>query len=80
MQWVKCDVSKYFDNIDHEVLKKNLQKIIIDRDVLLLLFKIIDGYSMDLGKSILLGNQSSQWFALYYLDEMDRFIKNQKKS
>lgn len=27
------------------------------------------------GKGLPLGNQTSQWFAIYYLDEMDRLIK-----
>ncbi len=26
-----------------------------------------------------MGNQSSQWFALYYLDRLDRFIKERLK-
>jgi len=40
-----------------------------------LLCKIINSYENKLGIGLPLGNQTSQWFALYYLDEIDRFIK-----
>lgn len=72
---LKCDIAKYFDNIDHAVLKAKLRKAISDNDVLCLLDTIIDSYNKDSGKGIPLGNQTSQWFALYYLDEVDRLVK-----
>ena len=48
-----------------------------DPDVLLLLFRIIDSYEKSPGKGLPLGNQASQWFAVYYLDGFDRFIKSE---
>ena len=36
---------------------------------------IIDSYETDSGKGIPLGNQTSQWFAIYYLNSLDRMIK-----
>ena len=36
---------------------------------------IIDSYESKPGKGLPLGNQTSQWFANYYLDEFDRLIK-----
>ncbi|MBQ9512406.1 MAG: reverse transcriptase, partial [Lachnospiraceae bacterium] len=71
---LKCDVRKYFDNIDHAVLK-GLLKDFPDERVRALLFDIIDSHHPDTGKGLPLGNQSSQWFALYYLDRIDRLIK-----
>ena len=74
---LKCDISKYFASIDHEVLKKQLARVIKDEDVRRLLFHYIDSYDTDgrPGRGIPLGNQSSQWFAVYYLDPVDRLIK-----
>lgn len=72
---LKCDIAKYFDNIDHAVLKAKLKSAILDADILNLLYQIIDSYHPDTGKGIPLGNQTSQWFALYYLDPVDRLIK-----
>lgn len=74
---LKCDIHKYFASIDHEVLKEKLQKVIKDPDVRNLIFYYIDGYETEgrPGKGLPLGNQSSQWFAIFYLDSMDRVIK-----
>ena len=36
---------------------------------------IIGSYEKSPGKGLPLGNQCSQWFALYYLDSLDRLIK-----
>jgi hypothetical protein len=58
-------------------LKQKLARIIWDKDVLKLLFLIIDSYESEAEKGLPLGNQTSQWFALYYLDAFDRLIKEQ---
>ena len=72
---LKCDFYKYFANINHSILKQKLTKIIHDRDVLRLLYGIIDSYGSEQGKGLPLGNQTSQWYALYYLDKFDRYVK-----
>ncbi len=74
---LKCDIAKYFANIDHEVLKTQLTKIIPDSDVCSLLLQYIDSYETEgkPGKGLPLGNQSSQWFGIYYLDPLDRLVK-----
>ena len=71
---LKCDVRKYFDSIDHDVLKYLLRRF-PDKDVKAFFYEIIDSYNADTGKGLPMGNQSSQWFALYYLDKLDRLIK-----
>ena len=74
---LKCDVSKYFASIDHEVLKELLRKAIKDEDLLELLYHYIDSYETEgrPGVGLPLGNQSSQWFAIYYLNPLDRLVK-----
>ena len=72
---LKTDIRKYFDSIDHEVLKEKLFKVVRDEDVRKLLYLIIDSYEKESGKGLPLGNQTSQWFALYYLDPIDRLVK-----
>lgn len=76
---LKCDIRKYFDNIDHKVLKDKLQKVIKDCRIKKLLTQIIDSYESSHNKGLPLGNQTSQWFAIYYLDELDRLIKEKLK-
>ena len=76
--FLKCDVRKYFDSIDHDALKYLLRRF-PDKEVLTFLYQIIDSYNADTGKGLPMGNQSSQWFALYYLDRIDRIIKEKYK-
>ncbi len=72
--WVlKCDIRKYFYNIDHAKLKVMLRKHITCEDTLWLLDMIIDSTEGNIG--IPIGNQSSQLFALFYLNGLDHFIK-----
>ena len=43
--WVlKCDIRKFFANIDHQILKNILKKHIEDQDTLLLLSNVIDSF------------------------------------
>lgn len=73
--FVKIDVRKYFDSIDHECLKEQLTRLIRNGRILTLLFLIIDSYCREDGRGLPMGNQTSQCFALLYLDPVDRFIK-----
>jgi len=74
--WIlKADVLKFFASIDHLVVKERLRRIIPDPYVMRLLEKIIDSFNAETGKGIPMGNQTSQLFALYYLDPLDRLIK-----
>ncbi len=77
--FIKLDASKYFNNIDHAILKSKLAKIVKDEKVLGLIEKIIDSYSYSEGKGLPMGNQSSQSFALLMLDGFDRFIKEKMR-
>lgn len=72
---LKADIRHFFPNIDHECLKWKLRKIVKDEHILNLLENIIDSYSNDTGRGIPMGNQTSQLFAIYYLDSLDRLIK-----
>ncbi|MGN0181886.1 MAG: reverse transcriptase/maturase family protein [Candidatus Ornithomonoglobus sp.] len=72
---LKCDIRKYFYNINHDILKKNLYRFIGDEDLIRLLDVIIDSTDGNVGLPI--GNMTSQWFAIFYLDKMDRFIRNE---
>ena len=73
--FLKCDIRKYFSNIDHAILKRKLSHLPLSEKLMDFLYGIIDSFEESSGLGLPLGNQSSQWFALYYLDEIDRFIK-----
>ena len=78
--FLKLDVKKYFDNIDHEVLKKMLGRIIKDKECLNLLFCLIDSYGEGDGqKGLPIGNLTSQFFANFYLSSLDHFVLEKLK-
>ena len=111
---LKFDISKFFYNIDHDVLKRMLDKKIKDKKYLEILFKIIDSTDEDYineciiklkereisylknsnlndknkrideinriplylkGKGLGIGNVVSQILAIFYLNDLDHFIK-----
>ena len=78
--FVKLDVRKYFDSIDHEVLKQNLRHLIKDINILVLLDSLIDSYHTEAKKGIPIGNVTSQYFANYYLSCLDHFVLEKLKA
>ncbi len=74
--FLKYDIRKYFDSIDHEILYALYQHAFGgDARVCGLIRQFIDSYECAPSKGLPLGNQTSSWFALYYLDGLDRLIK-----
>ncbi|MEI3504942.1 MAG: RNA-directed DNA polymerase [Bacilli bacterium] len=71
--YLKCDIRKYFPSINHEVLLNKLKRIGLTDDELYMARLFMTNYETSVG--IPLGNLSSQWYALIYLDDLDRFIK-----
>lgn len=71
---LKCDIKKYFYNIDRKILYNILKKRIRDKK-LLNLTKIILSDEDEEEKGIPIGNYTSQFFANIYLNELDKFIK-----
>src|SRR3990167_9623727 len=75
--WVlKCDIRKFFANIDHNILISILQKHITDTDTLWLCERIIRSFNPIEGKGLPLGNLTSQLFANVYMNEFDQFVKH----
>ena len=73
---LKCDIKKFFANVDQEILLSLLQKTIKDQDTIWLIKKIIDSFSRSQGKGLPLGNVTSQLFSNIYLNELDYFVKH----
>lgn len=69
---LKCDISKYFYSIDHDVLRQKVSRLIDDQRVMELIDQIINSTA---NPGIPIGNQTSQAFALLYLSDMDHYIK-----
>lgn len=72
---LKFDISKFFASIDQEILKEKIKKRIKDKDALDIVFKIIDSEEQGLG----IGSMTSQCLAIFYLNDLDHFIKEKLK-
>lgn len=72
---LKMDIKKYFDSIPHDILKVKLAKLIHDQEFLTVLYEIVDATGTD--KGIPIGFYTSQWFANWYLTELDHYIKEE---
>lgn len=84
--FLKLDVRKYFDSINHSILKNFLCRIIKDSRCLALLFGVIDTYCVNQNelnvsdkKGLPIGNLTSQFFANFYLSSLDHFVLEQLK-
>lgn len=75
-EWiVKLDFRKYYDSIDHFVLKHLLERMYKDPILLRMFFRIIDSYHADTGIGLPIGNLTSQYFANQYLSRLDHLAK-----
>lgn len=78
---LKCDIRKYFDTVNHEILLELFKKEIKDEKVLWLIKVILDNHSSDVeGRGMPLGNLTSQFFANVYLNELDQFVKHKLRA
>jgi hypothetical protein len=72
--YVKVDIRGYFNHIDHEILLGLLARRFKGLDGQVLLALIIDSYHTQPGKGLPIGTLTSQHFANFYLDGLDRFL------
>ncbi len=77
--FLKLDIRKYFDSIDHKILFTMLQRKFKDRNLLQIFKQIIESYQTKKGKGLPIGNLTSQYFANYYLSFADRYIQQELK-
>lgn len=80
--WVlKCDIRKFFANIDHQILIDILKQQIGENDIVQLLSEIIGSFNTKdtRGVGLPLGNLTSQLLVNIYMNEFDHFLKRKLK-
>jgi hypothetical protein len=73
--YLKLDVRKFFDTVDHEVMNELIARRIKDKTVLRIFANIVNSYQVLDGKGLPIGNLTSQYFANHYLAASDHFVK-----
>lgn len=78
---LKCDVQKFFDSVDHQILLDILREKIVDPNTMWLIQNIIGSFTttqaMLFGhRGLPIGNLTSQLFANVYMNELDKFMKH----
>lgn len=74
---LKCDIKKFFDSIDHDILLSLVREKIKDKRLMGIIEEIIRSYNKESGKGIPLGNLTSQLFSNVYLNKFDHFVKRE---
>ncbi len=81
--WIlKCDIRKFFANIDHNILLKILGAYIPDKDIMWLLDNVIESFSVQnkVDTGLPLGNLTSQLLVNIYMNKFDQFAKHKMKA
>ncbi|MBC7507730.1 MAG: RNA-directed DNA polymerase [Ferruginibacter sp.] len=73
--YLKLDIRKYFDSINHDVLAQQLKKRFKEKNLLKIFASIINSYATNEKTGLPIGNLTSQYFANHYLAVSDHFIK-----
>ncbi len=73
--YLKLDIRKYFDSIDHDVLLAQLGRRFKDKRLLALFAKLLATYHTVPGKGLPIGNLVSQHLANFHLGELDHWLK-----
>ena len=75
--WIlKCDIRKFFENINHDILFGILKRYILDKNIIWLLEKVIRSFSSKSNTGLPLGNLTSQLLVNIYMNESDQFVKH----
>ncbi len=78
--FLKLDVRKFFESIDHAVLQSQLVGLFKEPRLLDIFGQIIDSYHAGPGKGVPIGNLTSQYFANHYLCGLDHWVKETLKA
>lgn len=81
---LKFDIYHFYESINTDLLKDRFRKIIHDERMLKLIFYIIDSNEYELNGELykgglLIGFYPSQWFANFFMQPFDHFIKENLK-
>jgi len=75
--YLKIDIHKYFDSIDHRIMLNCLSSRLKDKRLHSLFAALLETYQVRSGKGMPIGNLISQHFANYLLGRVDHWLKEE---
>lgn len=83
--YLDIDIRKFYPNVDRDILKHQLERKFKDKDLLWLLFQIIDSSPYDenslkdgFTRGVPIGSYLSQYLANFYISPLDHWLKEEK--
>lgn len=73
--YLKMDVRKFYETVDHERLIRLLARRFKDARLLAVFARLIDSYETQPGKGLPIGNVTSHHFANQYMSVFDHYVK-----
>ncbi|QTA82856.1 Putative reverse transcriptase [Desulfonema limicola] len=78
-EWfLKMDIRKYFDSIDHSIMMTMLSRRFKEKKLLNLFQQLFNTYHTEKGKGMPIGNLISQHLANFYLGSLDHYLKDKR--
>lgn len=82
---LKLDIKKYFQSVNIDLIKAKLKKIVHDEKMLWVLNTVLDSNitifeGQEVNAGLPIGFYTSQWFANWFLQDLDHFIKEKLKA
>mgnify|MGYP004650525099 CR=1 FL=1 len=74
---LRCDIKSYFASIDREVLMGLVKKLPIDKECYRMLKMQVYAHHPENTVGVCIGFQSMQWLAVFYLNGLDHYIKEE---
>lgn len=74
---LKCDISKFYPSLDHQIIKAIVRRKIKDTKLTNLIDTIVDSYGD--GKGVPIGSYLSQWIGNLYMNDLDIYVKHTLK-
>jgi RNA-directed DNA polymerase len=75
--FLKMDVRKYYDSIEHARVAQQLARILKDPPLLRWFDRLLDTYHTQPGRGLPIGNLTSQYLANLFLSPLDHFVQHQ---
>lgn len=72
--FLKADIARYYDSVDHLILRDLLGRRFRERRLLALFEQLLESYSVTNGKGLPLGALTSQYFGNFFLDPFDHHV------